>query len=167
MRGDEVYACSLLSPLRFPLLISCCPSVCFSPLLLLHFSLTLLFLLIHSSLALLFISHQTYCCIMLCCVLFYIFYLFTSNNIHITTHITFPIPLSNSTQHSSNKTRHNLHRTTRGGDRDDLKALVIDMRNNGGGLLQGAVETANLLLPPGQTLDPTNSRLHQFILFFF
>ena len=37
----------------------------------------------------------------------------------------------------------------RGGDKDDLKAIVLDMRNNGGGLLQGAVETANLLLPPG------------------
>ena len=34
------------------------------------------------------------------------------------------------------------------------------MRNNGGGLLQGAVETANLLLPPGQTLDHSNSRLY-------
>jgi Peptidase family S41 len=121
----------------------------------LHYSFSCHALPLHSS----FLSHQTYCCIMLCCVLFHIFYLFTPISIHITTHITFPIPLSNSTQHSSNNTRHNSHRTPRGGDRDDLKALVIDMRNNGGGLLQGAVETANLLLPPGQTLDPTNFRL--------
>ena len=33
--------------------------------------------------------------------------------------------------------------------RGDLGGVVLDMRNNGGGLLQGAVETANLLLPPG------------------
>jgi len=33
---------------------------------------------------------------------------------------------------------------------EDLDAIVLDMRNNGGGLLQGAVETANLLLPPGK-----------------
>jgi len=29
-------------------------------------------------------------------------------------------------------------------------ALVLDLRNNGGGLLQGAVETSNLFLPPGK-----------------
>lgn len=31
-----------------------------------------------------------------------------------------------------------------------LDALVVDLRDNGGGLLQGAVEAANLLLPPGK-----------------
>ena len=31
-----------------------------------------------------------------------------------------------------------------------LDALVVDLRDNGGGLLQGAVETSNLLLPPGK-----------------
>lgn len=35
---------------------------------------------------------------------------------------------------------------------DDVDAIVFDMRNNGGGLLQGAVETANLLLPPGKVV---------------
>ena len=35
---------------------------------------------------------------------------------------------------------------------DDVDAIVMDMRNNGGGLLQGAVETANLLLPPGKVV---------------
>ena len=34
----------------------------------------------------------------------------------------------------------------------DVDVLVLDMRNNGGGLLQGAVETANLLLPPGKVV---------------
>jgi hypothetical protein len=34
------------------------------------------------------------------------------------------------------------------GDRPEV--LLIDLRNNGGGLLQGAVETSNLLLKPGQ-----------------
>lgn len=39
------------------------------------------------------------------------------------------------------------------GSRDDgVDAIVMDMRNNGGGLLQGAVETANLLLPPGKVV---------------
>ena len=31
-----------------------------------------------------------------------------------------------------------------------MKALVIDLRDNGGGLLQGAVDTSNLLLKPGK-----------------
>lgn len=31
-----------------------------------------------------------------------------------------------------------------------LDAIVIDLRNNGGGLLQGAVETSNLFLKPGK-----------------
>jgi carboxyl-terminal processing protease len=35
-------------------------------------------------------------------------------------------------------------------DFDRPKVLVVDMRNNAGGLLQGAVETANLFLPPGK-----------------
>jgi len=35
---------------------------------------------------------------------------------------------------------------------DGVDAIVLDMRNNGGGLLQGAVETANLLLPPGKVV---------------
>eukprot|EP01036_Dinobryon_divergens_P028000 gene28000-36879_t len=34
------------------------------------------------------------------------------------------------------------------GDRPEV--LLIDLRNNGGGLLQGAVETSNLLLKPGK-----------------
>lgn len=38
----------------------------------------------------------------------------------------------------------------RGGDGVD--AIVFDMRNNGGGLLQGAIETSNLLLPPGKVV---------------
>ena len=33
-----------------------------------------------------------------------------------------------------------------------LSNLVLDMRNNGGGLLQGGVETAQLFLPPGKTV---------------
>jgi len=33
-----------------------------------------------------------------------------------------------------------------------VDAIVFDMRNNGGGLLQGAIETANLLLPPGKVV---------------
>ena len=33
---------------------------------------------------------------------------------------------------------------------DDLEYIVIDMRNNGGGLLQGAIQVANLFLPPGK-----------------
>lgn len=28
--------------------------------------------------------------------------------------------------------------------------LLLDMRNNAGGLLEGAVETANLFMPPGK-----------------
>lgn len=35
---------------------------------------------------------------------------------------------------------------------EDVDAIVMDMRNNGGGLLQGAVETANLFLPPGKVV---------------
>ena len=31
-----------------------------------------------------------------------------------------------------------------------VSTIVMDMRNNGGGLLQGAVETASLLIPPGK-----------------
>lgn len=31
-----------------------------------------------------------------------------------------------------------------------VNTIVLDMRNNGGGLLQGAVETASLLIPPGK-----------------
>jgi len=33
-----------------------------------------------------------------------------------------------------------------------VDAIVFDMRNNGGGLLQGAIETANLLLPLGKVV---------------
>lgn len=33
---------------------------------------------------------------------------------------------------------------------DDLECIVIDMRNNGGGLLQGGIQIANLFLPPGK-----------------
>jgi carboxyl-terminal processing protease len=33
-----------------------------------------------------------------------------------------------------------------------MDALVLDLRDNGGGLLQGAVETSNLLLPSGKTV---------------
>ena len=33
---------------------------------------------------------------------------------------------------------------------DDLDCIVMDMRNNGGGLLQGAIQVANLFLPPGK-----------------
>jgi len=29
-----------------------------------------------------------------------------------------------------------------------IDVIILDMRNNGGGLLQGAVETANLFLKP-------------------
>ena len=35
---------------------------------------------------------------------------------------------------------------------DDLDCIVIDMRNNGGGLLQGAIQVANLFLPPGKVI---------------
>ncbi len=35
-------------------------------------------------------------------------------------------------------------------EKDDLDAIVFDMRNNGGGLLQGAAAVANLVLPPGK-----------------
>ena len=34
------------------------------------------------------------------------------------------------------------------GERPDV--LLVDLRNNGGGLLQGAVETSNLFLNPGE-----------------
>ena len=34
--------------------------------------------------------------------------------------------------------------------KSDLSAIVLDMRNNAGGLLEGAVQTANLFLPPGK-----------------
>ena len=33
-----------------------------------------------------------------------------------------------------------------------IDAIVMDLRNNGGGLLQGAVETANVFLPPGKVV---------------
>jgi carboxyl-terminal processing protease len=33
---------------------------------------------------------------------------------------------------------------------DDLDYIVVDMRNNGGGLLQGGIQVANLFLPPGK-----------------
>ena len=36
--------------------------------------------------------------------------------------------------------------------KNKLDYLVIDMRNNGGGLLQGAVETANLFMNPGKII---------------
>ena len=32
----------------------------------------------------------------------------------------------------------------------DIDVIVIDLRNNGGGVLQSAVDVANLLLPPGK-----------------
>mmetsp|Transcript_39522 Transcript_39522/g.40276 ORF Transcript_39522/g.40276 Transcript_39522/m.40276 type:complete len:458 (-) Transcript_39522:126-1499(-) len=35
-------------------------------------------------------------------------------------------------------------------EQGDLDRLVLDLRNNGGGLLQGGVQTANTLLPPGK-----------------
>ena len=89
-------------------------------------------------------------------------YYLTSLNTHLIRHliilthlITYNIEHKlKKTEHPPNNTHHTTphhttHPTLRGGDKDDLKALVIDMRNNGGGLLQGAVETANLLLPPG------------------
>lgn len=31
-----------------------------------------------------------------------------------------------------------------------MSAIILDMRNNAGGLLEGAVQTANLFLPPGK-----------------
>ncbi len=33
---------------------------------------------------------------------------------------------------------------------DDLDNIIVDMRNNGGGLLQGGIQVANLFLPPGK-----------------
>ena len=36
--------------------------------------------------------------------------------------------------------------------KSDVSTIVMDMRNNGGGVLQAAVETAALLIPPGWQL---------------
>ena len=33
---------------------------------------------------------------------------------------------------------------------EEISSIVLDLRNNGGGLLQGAVEVANVFLPPGK-----------------
>ena len=45
--------------------------------------------------------------------------------------------------------------------RQGIKALVIDLRNNGGGLLDEAVDIANFFLPRGETLVTTKGRLKQ------
>lgn len=42
-----------------------------------------------------------------------------------------------------------------------ITSLVIDLRNNGGGLLDEAVEIANFFLPRGETLVTTKGRLKQ------
>jgi hypothetical protein len=34
-----------------------------------------------------------------------------------------------------------------------VDSIVLDLRGNGGGLLQGAVDTAALFLPPGKTIN--------------
>ena len=45
--------------------------------------------------------------------------------------------------------------------RQGIKSLVIDLRNNGGGLLDEAVDIANFFLPRGETLVTTKGRLKQ------
>ena len=45
--------------------------------------------------------------------------------------------------------------------RRGIKSLVIDLRNNGGGLLDEAVDIANFFLPRGETLVTTKGRLKQ------
>lgn len=42
-----------------------------------------------------------------------------------------------------------------------ITSLVIDLRNNGGGLLEEAVEIANFFLPRGKTLVTTKGRIKQ------
>jgi len=42
-----------------------------------------------------------------------------------------------------------------------IKSLVIDLRNNGGGLLDEAVEIANFFLPRGETLVTTKGKIKQ------
>jgi len=50
----------------------------------------------------------------------------------------------------SSTTKDEVTRALEDMHRKDVGVLVLDMRNNGGGLLQGAVETASLLIPPGK-----------------
>jgi carboxyl-terminal processing protease len=51
-----------------------------------------------------------------------------------------------------------LRRTVRKLQRHGARGLVLDLRGNGGGLLEEAVLTASIFLPEGETVVSTNSR---------
>ena len=50
---------------------------------------------------------------------------------------------------------------------DEVKGLIIDLRNNPGGLLQEAVEIVNLFVPKNQLIVSTRSNIKQYNTQFF